>query len=791
MTSAQDVRLRFAVSEADFNQLLDEMNLEGDVRDSARGLWGQQWFNQQVGQRAYQDLKEWAQMEMPLASDFIQAGPEYYNPDKAPWNWSHIGKTYAYGQREIFEELLANLTLLLPHEVEAIEAAGGRWRNRTILGLRWREKQIIGSSTNIIDVIWQLDHESPELLFGTRELPKNIETILQDYEAALSILLINLDRISLADLWTLELYDVPEEEENIPAWIDWFIQYEASGLIAASKIRTLNYQTGLAIAPLLGPIEKELFLNRARRLISPFAYKTLNWEYWTQAILEENNLDLDLRTAIESLQHQYLREQNRYASKLDKMYNARMTPISITNEKKHLAEWRADIQDEDDYFTKDHLAYNAAIISFADFDRKATSRIKAMIGEWVDVISGSVVQRIKAQTQSLRSKRFSTERQATLKSRQNKNQPRYNQPFITGLEFQQCVEQIAFEGAERTLIFAVLYEDFREHFTITHADFERRRLIAYEKNIADNPRFPPSGRQRVSVNTVMAWNQRWIMLRKNLEAEFDEQVRLFLNDADLDIWNHEVRRLRRFRLIPNMRYLVGYAKKRHTYDLIDIVERLELSPINGEQFQQVLLSCELAIDSTCHTFEDQYTPLNTEFYAVLADYYAYQTDALEARRDKLQDELTLIPEGIVNIRKHFVPLIAEALEEPSRSQFLAAIDRVEYPWIFKLSPPELVIAALNRDKFLDVEQVEQLNLIESEYVNNLESFRTGYLRLVKQLGEEDDPEKRTKLFGPIYGFIEKRSQIAQDSCVEIRNLFDDNEFHNLAFDIRWLLSSTR
>ncbi|MCH7572296.1 MAG: tetratricopeptide repeat protein, partial [Planctomycetes bacterium] len=440
--------------------------------------------------------------------------------------------------------------------------------------------------------------------------------------------------------------------------------------------------------------------------------------------------------------------------------------------------------------------FDEAVTAYENFNNEVTAKIRSLLGERAEAIAGIVLVKLEAQESDIDDDQMNVFTRERIEKDRETMRPRHETPFINASEFKQCVETIAFADEERKAIFESLYDDFHDGFIWAREKQENDYRFAKEKDILENPSRPthlPSGQRNPfpSFTLMTDWSQRWVKLRLRLEGEFADQVRLFLSDEEHHLWDREVRRLRRLRMLPAIQTHLTGAQDQYVYDLIELVETLDLKPLENEGFSKLLHDCEMAIDAVCYRFESEYDALISEIFALNAAQQDPPSVKLEARRERINKSFMEIREAPPKVRHKFVQLISEALDASERQRFLEAIDKQEYPWLQVESPSDMFRAALRRDNVLDADQFLVLDKHEKQLNFTRKEFRRQYLALMRRYDKEKDTERLLSLMDDIFKMALRRSDIDRNSIHDLSRLISPHQHEELSLDIRMLLVTSR
>lgn len=794
--SAQSVELSFLVSEDSFQALVDELELQGTAFDDARALWGPYFFDLTQAYTTYVDYARWPRMgRHPALSQHWRINDYGHNPPKS-WsqNWKRLRsleRLFSLDQRRLTREFFDGMCALTPQGADIVDSYQRALHRKALLQPGWN---LTGGHVDLVRIIEGLSRAYPDSALARSHWTGNFRSILAAYERQMDASLLERDLVILNRPNSETSPPKPEDPEELREWWDREARESAAFASYHSYMRQFNQDTALKLATALPDEEATLFQERANLLISPFAYKTQGWQLWIEQALKQSGLEDDQRDTLLAWQVMYERDRDRQSHNLVRLYDIRSTPENILKRHRRMNEVYQDLRTWKDRMTEEELAYDEAVTEYETFNNEVTAKIRLLVGERAETIADTVLLKLKAQDNDIDDSQMNEVTRERLEQDRESMFPRHKRHFINASEFKQCMETIAFDDEERKAIFESLYDDFHDGFISAREKHEKDYRIAKEKDIRENPDRPshlPSGQRNFlpSFTLMFAWSQRWIELRLRLEGEFADQVRLFLSDEEHHLWDREVRRLRRLRMLPAIQTHLTGTQDRYVYDLIELVENLDLKPHEKEGLSKLLHDCEMAIDAACYRFESEYDALISEIVALNAARQDPPSDKLEARRERINKSFMVIREAPPNVRHRYVPLIAGALDAGERQRFLEAIDKQEYPWLYLESPSDMFRAALRRDNVLNAEQSLALDEQEKHLNFTRLEFRRQYLALMRRYDKEKNAERLLVLMDDIFKMALRRSDIDRNSIHDLSRLIPPYQREELSLDIRMLLAT--
>ncbi|MCH7545916.1 MAG: hypothetical protein IID30_05870 [Planctomycetes bacterium] len=791
------VELSFLVSEDSFQALVDDLELQGELLDDARALWGPYFFDLTQAQVTYEAFLPWHNLGLPRYRELSGKFREF-NTNSPQWNLRQLEILYAQEQRRLTKEYFDGMRRLAPYKAEFVDARQRTMTRRSFMRNKWQVWQIIGAHADLIRLTESLSRAHSVTALGRSHWTEDFRAILDAYERELDGLLIEFDRLYMKARYPEPPPPRPKDPDKLREWWKKRIVRPSHYAKILLPIRKLNQATTRKMEEALPTEEAEILLERANVLISPFAYRTQGWQFWIKQALKQDGIDDDQRDALLAQREMYERDSARHIDRLVRLYDIRSTPAQFEKARRYADEIQQELRAESDSLTEEQLAFNAAIEEFENFDRMASAKIRPLLGLQADTLSAVVQAQLDTQDRELRKEQESQISRKEFEEHVATLRPRHTLPFIDRSEFTQCVESIAFADDERRAIFKSLYDDFHDGFTSSRKTYEENRLIARARDILENPQPPRDGNSSTIIITTgprpspshsAEWNQRWIKLRLTLERDFDDQVRLFLSEAEQLIWDMELRRLRRIRMIPNIQFYLQPRQKRYAYDVIEMINTLELKSPDEAGFSKLMLECEFEFDSAFRRFEVEYEAVTAEVFAAITIWRDTGTQKDADKSSRLSKKLLDIREGILTVSRRYIPAIADALDDRERQRFQDAIDTFEFPWLYIDSPYDLCCAALKRDQSLEDEQFLALAELETQFDVTRSEFRRRYLALIRRYDKEKDRERRQTMIEDIYQMALKRTFIEQDACDDLLRLIPPHQHEELALDIRMLLAT--
>ena len=787
---ARNGRARFIVPREAFDRLAADLHLSGDTLDAAQALWGRQWFDLTHAEEAADLFIQWEMQHAPKAPELTVIPPEFRDRVRR-WDLGGQQQYLRRAERVIFDAFYADLRSLVPGGGDAIDAHRRAMRRRAVLALRLGANQNTdGSTVDLIHALEILARQHPEQPLAPALWSPELKVIIDEYVRTLDALLIEFDCLYMEHNDPETRIRAPQRHEDRHAWVEKWVRTQSPPYLVAYRIRALNQRAAMSIAETLGNAAGDVFLAEARRLVSPFAWKRLEHEMWLDEALARDDLDSDLEEALVELQRRLAGEKARRAEHLVELYDATCSPVLIETKLRWDGESMMRLREPEEFVSDAETAFQQALATYAAFEDESTRHVLDLLGDRAGALAAQVHAAIEARDKEIQWAVHEPEARAEFERHLDTSFPRMNSPFMTAREFATCLEKIAFADDERRAIFQTLYDDFQGRFSAMRAVYDAEHRAALQKEVAGKVRDPADWRRapRASGDFHVEWTERWTAKRRALERQFANDVRLFLTESELDIWNREVRRLRRERLVP---YIRGHTsqEQRNTFDLIAALEDLELRTIVTPALADVLEACELDLDAACRDFEDRYYAVFGRLDALDAKLTVGNVDVIERRKKELVSELVRLAHGVARVCERYVPLIADGLDAEWRERFLEHVARQQEPWLYRASPPELVIDALRRDRALDGDPRTALDQLIDNYESALRELRRDYLNAIRRFDGLEDPASRQEMAADIYRLAARRVSLACDGCDAIRSLIPDEQFDDLALDIRLLLSS--
>lgn len=376
-------------------------------------------------------------------------------------------------------------------------------------------------------------------------------------------------------------------------------------------------------------------------------------------------------------------------------------------------------------------------------------------------------------------------------------------PSISQAEFEQCVDSLALSNDSDEAIFKTLYvkllSDYHHHSALVKHRLKEidAGQAAYR---AANPDTP-----RVHKGLAMANHEAqfaWKTLRKKLDAQFDNDVRLSLTLKQQENWKSVVQNSRRRRILPEVRQL---GLVRSTADVVSIIEIIDLASSDRDFIEPILSEYVDAMDEALNSWENEADVLQSQIMSI-----AYGPSGSEQNTREQQQQLRKQIEGLAanvsDLNHQYVARIEALLSDQYAQSFIEEISKVEYPDLFLPSPVDLIANMIDETTQISKEQQKGINAVYEAYILKRAEIRR---RIIKGIYQWEHPRKRDlekrhiaykqyikdgldpyKAFEdhPAMPWLEKRLTLAKNTCAHLRSLFADDEFEALPMRLQLLLN---
>lgn len=374
-------------------------------------------------------------------------------------------------------------------------------------------------------------------------------------------------------------------------------------------------------------------------------------------------------------------------------------------------------------------------------------------------------------------------------------------PSLSQAEFQKCVDALAFsdesDKAVLNVLYAKLLDDYRHHsaFVKQHLKEIDAERAAYR---AANP-----DTLRTQRSTVLAYHDEqfaWKTLCKKLDAQFDNDVRLFLTKKQLEIWITTIQSSRRRRILPEVRQLGGIKS---TADLALIIETIDLTPSDRDIIDPILSKYVVALDEALCIWENKADVLQAQIMTIAYGSIANQQNSKE-NLQQLWKQIESLAASISDLNQQYSARIESLLSDQFAQSFVEEVYRIEYPDLFLPSPVDLAVSMV--DETISEEQRESINAVYKAYVINRAEIRRQIIKGVYQWEHprKRDLEKRRIAYQqyiddgldpykayedhPAMPWLKKRRTLAKKTCAQLRGLFANDEFEALPLRFQLLLT---
>jgi len=374
-------------------------------------------------------------------------------------------------------------------------------------------------------------------------------------------------------------------------------------------------------------------------------------------------------------------------------------------------------------------------------------------------------------------------------------------PSISQAEFEKCLAALAFSDGTDEAIFKTLYvkylSDYRQRSTlvklrIKEIDAER---AAYRAANPDTPR-THKGLALANHEAQFAWKT----LRKKLDAQFDNDVRILLTQKQQEIWITVIQSSRRRRILPKVRQL---GLIRSSTDLVSIIELIDLTPPVLDLIDPLLSEYVVAVDEVLCSWENEADALQAQIMTIAYGPGGYEQKSRD-RSIRLRKKIEGLAANVSDLNQQYVTRIESVLPGQYALSFVEEVYRVEYPDLFLPSPVDLAVSAV--DETISQEQRESINAVYKAYVIKRAEIRRQIIKGVHQWAHprKRELENRRIVYKqyivdgldpykayeghPAMKWLDKRRTLAKKTCAQLRGLFTNDEFEALPLRFQLLLT---
>jgi len=336
-------------------------------------------------------------------------------------------------------------------------------------------------------------------------------------------------------------------------------------------------------------------------------------------------------------------------------------------------------------------------------------------------------------------------------------------------------EYVEDDAAAREIL--VLHTRLREELSTYAKPFKDARQQNRERNLAiRNSREELRHEIAEPVGDASIW-RTWQVNRLRLESEFADAVKAILGEESRESWEDVIRDSRRSDLFGWLEFsyrttFVDLAAAAHS--ITDPSTDTALAALGNEY--------ELAIDARLR-----------ELQACLQDYPQCDPGSVVVQIQATQDIY----------RDRF----ADTFAFEKRRAFLAVIYAEAFPVLYRATPPELLIQALDELEGLTVDERSAVELIESQLHGELQSIDDRLLRALlrrRDMSEDESDDQYQRflewrdeidgqdglhvLHTEVSELLERRFGLILDASRSLSMLFSSDRAQSFPVHIRYLLS---
>lgn len=379
----------------------------------------------------------------------------------------------------------------------------------------------------------------------------------------------------------------------------------------------------------------------------------------------------------------------------------------------------------------------------------------------------------------------------------------WHAPRLSQIEFENIIELFQFEDADKEAVIRLLRDDmlkaFQARFAATKASFEDIQETRAAHKEA-NPGVQPWIMQGEDFGTHQLIFQ-WRADRRQLENRFEADVGEILDPQRRAMWNDITQRLRRNRILPEIRHL---GELRSSADLIGIVECIRLTDDEQKAIAELLVDYGEELDSALRDWEENVDEVQSQLLDRSGSLSEPQSEVAQRQSARLRSTMKNMAKAAGDVNIRFVDEIAWHLGDESRDQFFFAIGRIEYPDVFLPSPVDMAVEAIRNSKLVNEEQRESIQAIYVGYCGERAELQRRIIRSIRAWERPSAVAERLALHQEIvkeggdptgmlsaHAAIEdlhKRRNLAKVACETIRNVFNSTQYDSLPLHLQILLS---
>lgn len=383
------------------------------------------------------------------------------------------------------------------------------------------------------------------------------------------------------------------------------------------------------------------------------------------------------------------------------------------------------------------------------------------------------------------------------------DQERWYSSHISPLEFERILEALELKDEGQEAEVRALYEDLQAAY-VERSALVRESFKTLEETrtvyLAAHPEILDPWAEEGKDFGIHGLLFQWQRERRSLEERCEVDVSAVLNSDRRFIWIEAMQRLRRQRVLPEVRRL---GQIQLSADLVAILNSLDLREEELEAVKRTTKDYVGRLDEVLRAWERNADTLQHRIMNLAAKTAQKPDSQAQPEMSRLRRQIEALAKTIASVNRQYVDEISSKLTPGNTERFIAAVRRVEYPNVFEPSPVDLVVEALRCVNTLDAWQREAVESIYNSYCPERGEIRRKIVEALElwerpgkkadrwdlhqelvSAGEDPDLVLRDH---PVVPEMRRRRALAEKMCHRLRNLFTDEEFAAFPLRIRILL----
>lgn len=771
-------RADLRVTSSKFTQQVQSLGLSGEELILAKGAWGSLTFDLTHVESAYDAWFSWyAAIGSFVPTRSVLSSVRRY------W-WNRMDQNYSTLRFAGVDRYFTQLEALRPNDRREIQA----WRRRhyrKILSIARSGITLEGVNTDLVALLEDLAQDYPDLQLAKIDLPVAAQDSLESYELRMHELIMQYSQDAIAYRKLNRKGFDETQDDGLRDRIETHSKKTIAPDLMAIEIRRLNRTTIDRLTKALPRNAADVFRKHALESVSPFAYTQPYYERLAGYAIESSLIETDVKDALRELIKARKRRRLKLSEKVEKSYEARYTERELLNAERVFFEINAGLRDYDEDESKADRNLKAAKRELGSYDFDGLAKVRQLLGR-----SFVAVRDARAAENTASEEAEAVAQAAKDQAAIDRSHPRHDSPFITHSELETLLESINIVESERKQTILSYFEEFAEKLRTARRAHERERsqLIPISEVASIEDPAERSHRSTPVVMQHMEHEQKWLKSRRVIEGVFTDQLAGELTDDQTDDWYREVRRLRRFRMIPALRGIT--TSFREMFDLIAFMDDLGIKYRTKADINAIVESYEIEMDGVLRNFEERHEVAQQKMMqlVILSNQTKDPADMRRAMNQK--DKVDDLRNGPAKLNLRYVQFISEALMDVDRIVFRAAVRQELYPWANATPPVEVVTQAFDRDQIISEDRQSIIRDILSRYRLSRDAIIEDLIRQFKAWKNEADSDWKLQ-------FQDKAEQRQLDRVLleintlrEIRELFSPDQLVSFALDIQLLLSPT-